>query len=296
MLSVIIPTHRRSFILKRTLEHIAAQTTVRELEVIVVSDGEDAQARAMCEQACWDFPLRYEEIPKAHQGVARNHGVRLATGDIVLFIGDDMFLEPEACALHIGTHEGVRKLRASHAEASALASPAVLGFITWDPDCGITPVMRFLERSGWQFGYPKLARYGGRLVPPRMQHWFTYTGHISVATDVARRFPFREDVSLYGWEDVEWGLRLREAGVGLLYEPWAKALHHHHLETDDSLKRLETLGRSAVVMEKLNPALRLTPKGFKKVAYRLLSLLPTFAGTHRAAFLRGLRLGESASL
>jgi glycosyltransferase involved in cell wall biosynthesis len=38
-LSVVIPTHQRPQILCRTLEHIAAQTVIEKLEVIVISDG-----------------------------------------------------------------------------------------------------------------------------------------------------------------------------------------------------------------------------------------------------------------
>lgn len=101
--------------------------------------------------------------------------------------------------------------------------------------------MRWLEASGWQFGYPKLARYAHAALPTERQHLFTYTSHISLPTPTAKAHAFREDVRMYGWEDVEWGMRLCASGVPLFYEPSARALHHHHIELPQSLERMRTL-------------------------------------------------------
>ena len=165
---------------------------------------------------------------------------------------------------------------------------AVLGYTEWDPTLEITPVMHWLDRTGWQFGYRFLQPYIHSYIPKEIQHRFTYTSHISLPREVALRFPFREDVSLYGWEDVEWGWRLAKGGIPLYYEPDARAFHHHHMTLEDSLKRMETLGKSAVIVEGLNPALTLTPKGMKRMAYRMLSLLPTMKGTHAKALMKGM--------
>jgi hypothetical protein len=167
---------------------------------------------------------------------------------------------------------------------------AVLGFTTWDPACGITPVMKWLESSGWQFGYPLIAQYAHQFLPVEIQHRFSYTSNISVPLDVARAHPFLNNVHLYGWEDVEWGKRKKEAGIRVFYEPDAKALHHHHIELQDSLKRMEVLGKSLVHLESIVPDLDMRPTGLKLLGYKLTAMLPTMAGKHRKAFLRGLGL------
>ncbi len=282
-LSVVIPTHRRADLLARSLRFLAAQTAAAELEVIVVSDGpdEDAKRAAAC-VTVGGRPVVFFSIPKCQQGIARNRGVEKATAPLVLFSQDDIFLAPDACAVHLRTH-------ALHPRA------AVLGFTTWDPACGLTPVMTWLEASGWQFGYPQIAAYAHRPLPSALQHRYTYTSHLSLPTSVAKGIAFREDVGLYGWEDIEWGLRLRQGGVPLVYEPDATALHHHHLELADSLKRMETIGRSAVHIETVNPALKVVPRGWKRWAYRVLALLPTMRGRHTQAFLSGLGRRSSAS-
>jgi len=291
-LSVIIPTHKRAEILRQCLEHLSKQTVAKEMEVIVVSDGHDEKTAQLFDKNQeyyknnWPFPVRFFEIEKSHQGVARNEGVKQARGEIVLFIGDDILLEPDACERHLKAHKSFELWAMSHEKKEKLT--AVLGYTQWDPRVGITPVMRWLERTGWQFKYPSIACYGHGLIPVGVQHRYTYTSHVSVPLAIVKAHLFRTDVHLYGWEDVEWGMRLREAGVRLYYEPHARALHEHRVTLRDSLERMEVLGESADRIAKLVPDFDRRPRGLKLLMYRIAALFPTMAGRHRRAFLRGL--------
>ncbi len=275
-LSVIIPTYRRAEILAECVRRLERQTIVSDIEVIIVSDGHDEKTSALFAKPPWLMPVKFFEIEKNQQGAARNQGIAHATADVVCFIGDDIFLEPDACEAHLTVHH------------SANTPIAVLGYTTWDPVVGITPVMSWLETSGWQFGYPKISQCSGTFLPREIQHRFSYTSHISLPLSEAKKNVFRPDVHLYGWEDIEWGMRLKNSGVRLYYEPRAKALHHHRMTLEDSLKRMETLGRSAVDIQKKVPEFDRVPKGWKLWAYRFAALLPTIAGKHRKAFLVGL--------
>lgn len=281
ILSVIIPTHKRAVILEKCLQALAKQTITNQLEVIVVHDGEDdEETRVMLNPSTHDLSIQYFAIPKSQQGVARNRGVEKATAPYVLFIGDDIFLAPDACEKH---------LRMQTQAATLNPRPiAVLGFTTWDPACGINSVMRWLEKTGWQFGYPIIKKYAGMLIPAEMQERFTYTSNISVPTAIAKKFPFNEDATLYGWEDILWGKQLRDADIPLFYERDATALHHHHIELGDSLKRMETLGTSLTLLTADYPELGRMPTGLKLFAYKLIALTPTMRGRHYRAFLKGL--------
>lgn len=272
-LSVIIPTHERPDILAQCLAHVEQQTIASEIEVIVVSDGHDDKTAALFAKNTWRVNVRYFEIKKSQQGSARNEGIRHAQAPYVLFIGDDIFLAADACERHVRVH--------------ARHEGAVLGFTTWDPDVGITPVMKWLESSGWQFGYGAISAFAHECIPEEIQHQYTYTSHISLPLGIAKKHAFRTDVHLYGWEDIEWGMRLKNDGVRLVYEPDAKALHHHKMTLENSLIRMETLGRSAKEIAKKVPAFDRVPRGWKLFLYRLAALLPTMAGKHRKAFLRG---------
>lgn len=294
ILTVIIPTHKRATILRECLRHLERQTVRDFIEVIVVSDGHDPQTVALFARTSdqssprlrpagrglrteddWNIFIKFFEVEKSQQGAARNRGVQEAKGEYVLFIGDDIFLAADACEKHMLAH------------AYAGAHTAVLGHITWDPQVGITPVMWWLERTGWQFGYQMLAPYAHGFVPADIQHRFTYTSNLSLPMNLARTIPFLR-TDLYGWEDIEWGRRLADAGVHLFYEPDAKAWHHHHIALEESLRRMETLGQSAARMAERDPHFDRVPRGWKRAACHALSLLPTMRGRHAKAFLKGM--------
>jgi glycosyltransferase involved in cell wall biosynthesis len=305
-LSIIIPTHKRPVTLQRCLDHIEKQTVKDALEVIVVSDGKNPATDTMFKRPLWTFPLHSFTIEKSQQGICRNRGVERASSSLILFIGDDIFLMPDACEKHLAAHAKFQipnskfqtnpKYQISNSpsgtknyEPGTGNSVAVLGHVTWDPAVGITKTMKWLERSGWQFGHGKIAKYRNALLPKDTQHWFTYTSHISLPTDVALAHPFQPSSSLYGWEDIAWGKRLAQAGVKLFFDPDAKALHHHKLTLQDSLKRMKILGASAKITEQAYPSLKLTPTGAKHATYRVFALLPTLRGRHCRAFLEGMR-------
>ena len=201
-----------------------------------------------------------------------------AAAQRTLFIGDDIFLAPDACEKHFETHK-------KQAEEGGPLSIAVLGHTAWDPDIEITKVMKWLEKTGWQFGYSKILRHAGDYVPESKQHRFSYSSHISILTDVAKIHPFREDVSDYGWEDIEWGERLKKPPVKLFYEPQAKAYHYHAIDLEKSLARMEQLGRS---IKQFKDSER-HPGKLKLLYYQLSAFLPTLGGKHRKAFLKGIR-------
>lgn len=288
-LSVIIPTRNRPEILRQCLTHLQNQTVLTSstgvtlsgveglIEVIVVHDGKDDAETQKIINADWQIPVRYFTVEKSQQGIARNEGIKHASAPLTLFIGDDMFLDPKACELHLKCH-------GEHSRTMA-----TLGFVTWDPAVDITPVMKWLEQSGWQFGYAMIKKYEHGFLPKEIQHRFTYTSQISLPTEVAKLIPFRKDVIMYGWEDVEWGMRLRDAGVQLFYEPDAKALHHHKITLENSLKRMQTLGKAAAHFRRDLPEFDRLPKGLKRIAYTFASFMPTMAGKHRKAFLKGIK-------
>jgi hypothetical protein len=222
----------------------------------------------------------------------------LAEGKFVLFIGDDIFLAPNACELHLQAHQQIAK-DGPHPERALLdgnnlpsadcqLQSTILGYTTWDPACGITPVMQWLETSGWQFAYGNISNSANCYLPTAIQHWYTYTSHISLPTSLAKKIQFDEQLCTYGWEDIEWGWRLAQAHVPLYYLPTATALHHHHLEVRDSLERIKKIGASARAVQALHPELQLMPRGLRLLKQQILSVLPTMAGQHAEAFLDGL--------
>ncbi len=274
-LSVVIPTHRRPAILSACLEHLERQTIAADIDVIVVSDGHDPATVEAVKGREWKLPVRFFEIPKSQQGAARNRGTTEAAADLVLFLGDDILLAPGACEAHLAAH-------AAHAKI------AVLGRIDWDGAVGVTPVMRWLEKTGWQFAFDALEPYAQQRVPEDVQHRYTYASNLSLPTDIARAVPFPEGLTEYGWEDIVFGNELKKRGVGLFYAPSANAAHYHRITLEDSLKRMRAIGRTAAIMAARDPSFDRIPKGWKLLAYRVLALFPTMRGKHAKALLEGM--------
>ena len=64
-LSVIIPTHKRAEILRRCIERLELQTIADQIEVIVVSDGHDAETANLFRNAKWKTRVQFFEIEKS---------------------------------------------------------------------------------------------------------------------------------------------------------------------------------------------------------------------------------------
>lgn len=97
-ISVIIPAYNAERFLAKTLESVLSQT-YRELEVIVVNDASTDGTAAVIDRCC-ARDQRVRAVHKAvNQGVsfARNDALDLATGDYLLFVDGDDWIEPDTC-------------------------------------------------------------------------------------------------------------------------------------------------------------------------------------------------------
>ncbi|MBU1935423.1 glycosyltransferase, partial [Patescibacteria group bacterium] len=211
--------------------------------------------------------IRYIKQSGSHQAVARNRGVEVATGEIIVFIGDDIFVEPEFLIKHHDRHT-----------ENPDENVVVLGFTTWDPNLPkITKYMRFLEDSGWQFGYKFLhPKWIGRMDPFK----FFYTSNISLKKSFLEKEKFNEDFLFYGWEDIELGYRLwKHHDMKMYYEPQAIAYHHHYIDETDLVKKMRNVGKSALHFQHLQPDIQIIPRGMKAMVLKLASnkyTLPIF--------------------
>lgn len=97
-ISVIIPAYNADRFLAKTLESVLAQT-YRELEVIVVNDASTDGTAAVIDRYCaLDQRIRAVH-KKKNEGVsfARNDALELATGEYLLFVDGDDWIEPDTC-------------------------------------------------------------------------------------------------------------------------------------------------------------------------------------------------------
>ena len=93
-ISAIIPTVGRPEMLRRCLDSLAKQT-VPVSEVLVVHCGDDVETRALAEDPCWNFAVRYFHHPERNCARQRNFAIARAQFDNLLLIDDDIEVEPQ---------------------------------------------------------------------------------------------------------------------------------------------------------------------------------------------------------
>jgi hypothetical protein len=114
--SIVVPTRARPDYLRVALASIAPQAFRAGAELIVVDDtGPSKQARALAER----FGARYEPHPRPlGLNVARNTGVARSTGELVVFVDDDV----EVCS---GWLDALLAAAHEHTELEVLTGPIV---------------------------------------------------------------------------------------------------------------------------------------------------------------------------
>ena len=102
--SVVVTTWRRPVLLRNTLTSLLCQS-YPDYEVLVVCDGEDADVNAISRDLESEPRIRWVFHP-VNRGLpaARNTGAREASGDIVLFLDDDVIADPDLVGAHMGHH------------------------------------------------------------------------------------------------------------------------------------------------------------------------------------------------
>lgn len=229
--SVIIPSRpRNDGVLERCLGSLRDQLGPRD-EVIVSIDGPDLPASAGL------FPeVQFLTGPKVGPGGARNRGIDIARGDLILFLNDDVEADPGLLDAH----------RAAHADGSARM---VLGSAPWAIPADDRVIDRLLRETSLIFFYNKMDD-----ADPDRDWGFrhAWTLNLSLPKTIVSRFDARLAQPMF--DDLEWASRVRAAtGAPVVYRPAALVTHHHRYTPEMLLRREALLGHQAARLCQVNP-------------------------------------------
>jgi len=230
-LTVVIPTAGRWDALAQTLDALAG------VEVVVVVDGrEDVVPASLAARAS----VRFVSVEHDGPAAARNAGAALASGELLLFLGDDTIASPGLVERHLAAHA---------AEPSDRV--AVLGRVLWHPRVARRRVNSWLEWSGSQFDYASLAS----LEPRADLGWGRfYTANVSLKRSLFDEVGgFDTDFKAAAYEDIDFGWRAAQQGMLLRFEPDAVALHLHPYSLAAARRRFAAVGEAERLMVAKHP-------------------------------------------
>jgi glycosyltransferase involved in cell wall biosynthesis len=212
------------------------------MEVIVVADSCIDDTLAMLQDYKAPFKLQAIEVNCRSAAIARNTGAAIATGQLLLFLDDDI----EALPPLVESHARVHRER----PGSAVMGP-------YPPKLqGGTRYFDVEVRSWWEDKFYQMSR---------PDHRFTYqdllSGNLSLDAELfARLEGFDSGFGNCCGEDYEFGLRLLKADVSLVLAAVAVGYHYEH-ETnnlDRSFRRCRQQRRCDVSIGGRHPELRPT--------------------------------------
>lgn len=205
--SVVIPTYNRKPILEKCLRSLEQQvippnSPIKGYEVVVVDDGSTDETVGWLRANAAALPHVHLFL-QDHQGpaAARNLGVEKATGDTIIFIDSDLvvtevFLQAHAAALL----EGTKRLGSDR----LFTYGRVINTCNFDDPTAEPFKVTDFSAAYFATGNVAIAR-----------HWLEQAGLFDT------RF------QLYGWEDLELGVRLKNLGLTLVKCPAAVGYHWH---------------------------------------------------------------------
>jgi glycosyltransferase involved in cell wall biosynthesis len=236
--SVVIPTLNRADLVAKTIDRIESQTVNHDLyEVLVVDNSSTDHTQQVLAQKSATYPnLRIHFQSKRGAAPTRNVGIRKAVGDVVLFIDDDIFAEPDLIEVHLKHH-------------SSNSNASIIGGVTAPWDDASDPFLRYLRDKRI------LNPYSIKCGP--MDFSYYHTGNVSTPRKMLLNAGgFNEEFSVYGMEDIELGYRLEKLGCQMVSGTDAKALHQYTPTYRQFIERCEQAGFSLGKMLELHPELR----------------------------------------
>lgn len=241
-ISVVIATHNRKQILRRTLFSLLDQSLKPgDYEILVADDGSsDGTDEVMRLDFSGDLPtpISYLRQPNKGPGAARNLGIKNAAGDLILFMNDDMSPDQRLLKIHLDEHL-----------ARPDAEVAVLGRVAWSGEQPISPLMRWLDRGGPLFAFHRIR---GKTEAP----W-----HFFVTANVSLKRQFLSEVGPFdenfreAHDDTEFAWRAKKKGMRLIYREDALAYHHHPLTFVEMTRKMDLVGRMVCLLLRKHPDL-----------------------------------------
>ena len=201
-----------------------------QFEVIVSIDGSDDGTREMVQSLRTSFRLAALWQPNRGRAAACNAGIRVAEGDLLILLDDDMEPAPQFLTAHLAAHAATKRLGVVGAAPVSVqpSSPPIVDYIGWK----FNQHLETLAQAGHQFGLRDF-----------------YSGNFSIdRRTLVEAGGLDESFTEYGNEDLELSHRLAKAAVHLVFSSEALARQHYTKDFPALARDNLAKGRTAVLL------------------------------------------------
>jgi GT2 family glycosyltransferase len=237
LVSVVIPTHQRRDLLQRALVALTRQDLpAHGFEVVVAVDRSTDGTEEMLDSLQTPYLLRRVRAAARGRAAACNAAIVAASGQIIVILDDDMEATPGLLWNHCRNHpQGSRR--------------CVVGAVPVRLDPASSPVATYVARKFAEH-LDTIGRPGHEF---RLRDF--YSGNASIRRPLLLEVGmFDEQFTLYGNEDLELSVRLRELGVEIRFSPEAAAEQRYTKSLAEVAQDAYAKGRTAVQLATTHPA------------------------------------------
>ena len=226
--SLVVPTFRKLALLEETLATLEGEPAER-FEVVVASDGSPDGTNEFLRGYRPPYPL----VPvlldhNVGRAAARNAAIERTSHEIVIFLDDDMRVEPGFVDAHL----------AFHAAGPPGDRRAGVGDVNERAEVRSTPIGRYMATRG-----------AHKILDQAPLPWRYFTSNNSSVrrADLVAVGGFDARYRAYGFEDTDLGLRLeRERGVRFGFVPAARSTHLELYGLADVLAKKRICGEQSL--------------------------------------------------
>lgn len=234
MISIIIPSYNRRKSLELALTTLFKQKTDEQCEIIVILDGSTDGSIDMLNL----YPSVKKIIFPKNQGaaIALNEGAKAASGNILLFLDDDMRFDKNLINSHLKYHSlDQYDVIIGHFPLDILPYPSYFREVIYD------------WTEGWQLSFEEDVSFFDSLC----------SGHFSIKKDLFLKVSgFDENFSRWGRKDSELGYRLIKVGAKFGFCKEAKAYQNYEKKPSQFLADYKLLGIADVELIEKHPELK----------------------------------------
>ncbi|CAN5467708.1 glycosyltransferase family 2 protein [soil metagenome] len=245
-ISVIIPTFNGANKIEATLTALSCQT-IRDFEVVVIVDGSTDNTIDVVKRFEKKFPkLIIHSTPNQGRANAKNEGVSVANGNILVFIDDDIRLFDDALARYQQFHFKNK-------------DTIVFGHLEMDP---------LMAKQNDFWNYRRTVESSWREnqdLNISLKNYAITSANLSVTKRIFNLVGIF-DPTLKDSEDFVFGVKALQAGIPVIYSPQIRGYHDDFSTLMAYVRRQnEYIKSKYVVLEKYPEYLQLLPEQFKWV-------------------------------